>query len=108
MAARVLRVVAITRSPVAETPRSAQSERGFRGRGRARARFASFTARGSVLCGTDPAVVLGEHRHKVRSSRLFQEDLLTTFQNEIENRLLELGFEEAGRGPATERVGRTA
>jgi len=27
---------------------------------------------------------------------------LITFQNEIENRLLELGFEEAGRGPATE------
>ena len=27
---------------------------------------------------------------------------MTTFQNEIENRLLELGFEEAGRGPATE------
>ena len=27
---------------------------------------------------------------------------MTIFQNEIENRLLELGFEEAGRGPATE------
>ena len=41
-------------------------------------------------------------REKAGSSQLSQEDFLITFQNEIENRLLELGFEEAGRGPATE------